>query len=97
MAELEWNTWDEACALDFQNASGVFPPDLAVVRPAVDFRDNVTSTEDGEKPVRDVCIAGLSLNAHRYFGLSGVGYVDGDMYSARLCLLGPSGVEDIMD
>ena len=27
VAELEWNTWDEACALDFQNASGIFPPD----------------------------------------------------------------------
>ena len=67
----------------------------AVVCPAVDFRDNVTSREDGEKHVKDVCITGFSLSAHRYFGLSGVGYVDGDMYSARLCLLGPSGVEDI--
>ena len=26
VAELEWNTWDEACALDFQNASGVCVP-----------------------------------------------------------------------
>ena len=24
LAELKWNTWDEACALEFQNASGVF-------------------------------------------------------------------------
>ena len=32
VAELEWNTWDEACALDFQDASGAFPPDSAVVR-----------------------------------------------------------------
>ena len=31
VAELEWNTWDEACTLDFQNASGVFPPVTAVV------------------------------------------------------------------
>ena len=35
MAELEWNTWDDTCALDFQNASGVFPTDSAVVRLAV--------------------------------------------------------------
>ena len=33
---------------------------------------------------------------HGYFGLSGVECVDRDMYSARLCLLEPSGVEDIM-
>ena len=26
VAELEWNTWDEACVLDFQDASGAFPP-----------------------------------------------------------------------
>ena len=32
VAELEWNTWDEACTLDFQNASGVFPPVTAGVR-----------------------------------------------------------------
>ena len=95
VAELEWNTWDEACALDFQNASGVFPPDSAVIRPAVNFSDNVNNTEDGGNLAWDVCITGLSLNAHGYFGLSGVGYVDGEMYSARLCLLGPTGVEDI--
>ena len=49
MAELEWNTWDEACVLDFQNASGVFPPVTAVVRPTVEFRDDFTSEEDGDK------------------------------------------------
>ena len=39
--ELEWNTWDEACALEFQNASGVFPPVSTVVHPAVNIKDNV--------------------------------------------------------
>ena len=97
MAELEWNTWDEVCALDFQNASGAFPPVPAVVGPAVKFRDNFTSKEDGEKAVRDLCITRLSLHAHRHFGLPGNEYVDGDMYSARLCLLEPSGVEDVME
>ena len=50
VAELEWNTWDKACALDFQDASGAFPPDPAVVLPAVEFSEilfakkNVTMT-----------------------------------------------------
>ena len=26
VAELEWNTWDDACAWESQNASGDFPP-----------------------------------------------------------------------
>ena len=97
VAELEWNTWDEGCALDFQNASGAFPPDPAVVHPAVEFRDNFTSKEDGEKAVKDLCMTGLSLSAHRHFGQMGNEYVDGDMYSAQLCLLELSVVEDIME
>ena len=64
VAELEWNTWYEACALEFQNASGMFPPDSAVVRQAVDMKDNFMK--------------------------------DGDVYIARLCLLGRSGVKTIM-
>ena len=44
VAELEWNTWDETCALDFQNASGVFLPVTVGVRPAVEFRDDFTWT-----------------------------------------------------
>ena len=46
VADLEWNTWDEACALEFQNASGIFLPDSAVVRPAVNIKDNVYSMEE---------------------------------------------------
>ena len=44
VAELEWNTWDEACALDFRNASGIVPPDSAVVRQAVNIKDNIYNT-----------------------------------------------------
>ena len=79
VAELEWNTWDEACALKFRNASG-----------AVNISDNVYNMEDGGHLARDVCYTGLLVDAHGY-----VGYVDGDMYFARLCLLGRSGVENI--
>ena len=46
VAELEWNTWDKACALDFQNASGIFSPDSGVVRPAVNIKDNVYNMEE---------------------------------------------------
>ena len=44
--ELEWNTWDEACALEFQNASGVFPQNSTVVHPAVNIKDNVYNMEE---------------------------------------------------
>ena len=90
VAGLEWNSWDEASALEFQNASGIFPPDSAVVRPAVNIEDNVYYMEDGGHPAWDVCCTGLVINTHGY-----VGYVDGDMHLARLCLLGRSGVENI--
>ena len=86
---MEWNTWDEACALEFQNASGMFPP--AVVRQAVNIKDNIYNTKDGGHPAWDVCCTGLVIDMHGY-----VGYVDGDVYIARLCLLGRSGVENIM-
>ena len=46
VAELEWNTWDEECALEFQNASGVFPPNSTVVHPAVNLKDNVYHMEE---------------------------------------------------
>ena len=38
VAELEWNTWDDACAWEFQNAPGVFPMDSAVTRPSGDIK-----------------------------------------------------------
>ena len=58
VAELEWNTWDEAYALEFQNASGIFPPDSAVVRLVVNIKDIVYSMEDGGHPAWDVCCTG---------------------------------------
>ena len=61
VAELEWNTWDEACALEFQNASGIFPPDSAVVRQDVNIKDNIYNMDDGGHPAWDVCCTGLAL------------------------------------
>ena len=34
VAELEWNTWDDACAWEFRSASGNFPPELVLDPPA---------------------------------------------------------------
>ena len=88
MAELEWNTWDEACALDFQNASGIVPPDSAVVRQAVNIKDNIYNMEDSGHPSWDVCCNGLVIDTHIY--------MDRDVYIDRLCLLGRYDVKNIM-
>ena len=80
VAELEWNTWDDACAWEFQNASGDFPPDSAVV---------LYCMEDCGFPEWDVCCTGLGFCKYRHR------YVDGDIYLARLCLLERPGLRDI--
>ena len=61
VAELEWNTWDEACALNFQNASGIFAPDSVVVRQDVDIKDNIYNMENSGHPEWDVCCTGRVL------------------------------------
>ena len=92
MAGLEWNTWDEACELEFQNASVIFPPDsVAVVRPAVNIKDNIYDMGDSGHPAWDVCCTGRAFDTHGY-----VGCVDGNFCMARLCLLRRPGMESIM-
>ena len=91
VAELEWNTWDEACALEFQHASVVFPPDSAVVHPAVNIKDNICDMGDSGHPAWDVCCTGRAFDTHGY-----VGCVDGNIYMARLCLLGRHGMVSMM-
>ena len=96
VADLEWNTWDDACAWGFRNASGNFPPDSDIGLLEVLLRDVVHCTEDGGFPEWDVCCTGLDFCGyrHRY-----VGYVDrlvdGNIYLARLCLLERPGLWDI--
>ena len=89
MAELEWNTWDDACAWEFQNASGDFPPDSAIAIPAVLLKDVVYPMEDCGFSEWDVCWTGLDFCKYRHR------YVDGDIYLARLCLLERPGLRDI--
>ena len=55
VAELEWNTWDDACAWEFRNASGNFPPDSELGLPAVLLKDVVYCKEDGRFLEWDVC------------------------------------------
>ena len=66
VAELEWNTWDETCALDFRNASGIVPPDSAVVHEAVNIKDNIHNMKDSGHSTWDVCDIGLVNDTHVY-------------------------------
>ena len=61
VAELEWNTWDDACMWEFQNASGDFPPDSAIATPAVLLKDVVYHMADCGFPEWDVCWTGLAF------------------------------------
>ena len=56
MAELEWNTWDEACALRVSTCVCSFPPDSAAVRPDVNIKDNICDMGDSGHPAWDVCM-----------------------------------------
>ena len=91
VAELAWNTWEEACALEFQHASVVFPPDSAAFCPAVKIRVKICDTGDGGHPAWDVCCTGHAFDTHGY-----VGCVDENIYMARLCLLRRPGMESMM-
>ena len=55
VAELEWNTWDDACAWEFQNASGDFSLDFVIATPAVLLKDVVYPMEDCGFPEWDGC------------------------------------------
>ena len=91
VAELEWNTWDDACAWEFQNMSGHFSPDSAVALPAVILKHSVYCIEDCGFPEWDVCCTGHDMCGYRH------GYVDGDIYLTRLCFLGCPGPRDIRE
>ena len=78
VADLEWNTWDDACALDFQDASGAFPPDPAVVRPVVGFSDIFFCDEECDNAATDRRIARISPSANRHVGQTSSEYAGGD-------------------
>ena len=46
VADLQWDTWADACSFAFRNAVGAFPTEAAYIRPAVVFRDRLFSGEE---------------------------------------------------
>ena len=70
VAELEYNTWNDAWTWQFRNASGNLPPGL-IQNPSTELiRNTSCSTDDDKSPEK--------------FGHGG--YVDGGIYPHRLCL-----------
>ena len=46
VADLEMDTWADACSSAFGNAFGAFPPEAADTRPAVVFSNRLFSGEE---------------------------------------------------
>ena len=70
VAELEYNTWNDACASQFRNAYGNLPPGL-IQTPLTELIRNMSCSTDDNKSVER---------------LGHGGYVDGGIYRPRLCL-----------
>ena len=70
VAELEWNTWDDACAWELRSASGNLPTELDLNPPAELLKNTSYYTDDDGSPE----------------GLGHGGYEDGGIYPPRLCL-----------
>ena len=97
VADLEWNTWDNACALAFQGAGGAFPPEAAVIRRAVVMRDILFREEECDIAVTDRQIAMIPPVTNRHVEQTHSESVGGDAYNGRLCLLYPDSVEDLQE
>ena len=96
VADLEWNTWDDACALAFQGAGGAFPPEAAVIQPAVVIRD-ILFREECRIAVTDRRIAMIPPVMNRHVEQTNSESVGEDTCNDRLCLLYPDSVEDLQD
>ena len=94
MADLECNTWDDACALAFRGEGGAFPPEAAVIQPAVVFRNKLSHTKKCDISVTDRRIA---MIPPRHVEQTNSESVDGDTCNGRLCLLYPESVVDLQD
>ena len=57
----------------------------------MNIKDNICDMGDSGHPAWDVCCTGRAFDTHGY-----VGCVDGNIYMARLCLLGRPGMESRM-
>ena len=70
IAELEFNTWDDACAWEFRIAPGNLPPGLIHYFPVELIRNTSGCTDDNESPE----------------GFGHGGYVDAGTYPPWLCI-----------
>ena len=76
---------------------GAFPPEAAVIQPAVVFRDIVFREEECDIAVTDMRIAMIPPVTNRHIEQMNSGSVDGDAYNGRLCLQYPDNVDDFRD
>ena len=97
VADLEWNIWEYAYALAFEGAGGAFPPEAAVIRPAVVIRDILFREEECDIAVTDRRIAMIPPVTNRHVEQTNSESVGGDTYNDRLCLLCPNSVGDLQD
>ena len=97
VADLEWITWDDACALAFQSAGGAFPPEAAVIRLAVVNRDILFREEECRIAVTDRRIAVIPPVTNRHVEQTNSESIGEDTCNDRLCLLYPDGVEELQD
>ena len=81
VADLEWNTWDDACALAFQGAVGTFPPEAAVMRPAVVLRDILFREEECDTAATDRRIAMIPPVTNRHVEQTSSESVGGEAYN----------------
>ena len=89
MVVLEWNTWDDACALAFRGEGGAFP--------RFRVQEQIISRGEGDIAVTDRRIAMIPSVMNRHVEQMNSESVDGDACKGRLCLLYPESVVDLQD
>ena len=85
----------ETAAVDDQDIDDFYQ--WAVVHPAVKFSDILICEEECDNAAMDKRIARISPSSNPHFGQTSSEYVGGDTYYARLCLLHPAGVENLLE
>ena len=98
VADLKWNTWDDACALAFQGAGGgAFPPEAAVIWPAVVIMNILFREEECRIAVTDRRVVMIPPVTNRHVEQTNSESVGEDTCNDRLCLLYPDSMEDVQD
>ena len=61
-AELEWNTWDDACAWESRNASGDFPPDSAIALPTLYVAGKIVDFRSGTSVILELTLIDIDID-----------------------------------